>query len=130
MVGQLYRDDDHRRDAGFGLFYAGINLGAFLGGLLMVWLGKGYSWRIAFALVGVVMIISLINFVYRRKAMGPIGLSPLHPDLPASKRKGYEVAVYIGSLLVLPLIFKPPQTSMSSEPRSIRARGFCWKASL
>ena len=32
MVGQLYKDDDHRRDAGFGLFYAGINLGALLGG--------------------------------------------------------------------------------------------------
>ncbi len=106
MVGQLYHDGDERRDAGFGLFYAGINLGAFLGGLLMVWIGKGYSWRVAFALVGVVMIISLINFAIRRKDFGPIGLSPLHPDLPASKRKGYEIAVYIGSLLTLPLIYK------------------------
>lgn len=106
MVGQLYHDGDHRRDAGFGLFYAGINLGAFLGGLLMVWVGKAYSWRLAFALVGVVMVISLVNFFLRRKALGPIGLSPLHPDMPAKKRKGYEVAVYIGSLLVLPLIYK------------------------
>lgn len=106
MVGQLYHDSDTRRDAGFGLFYAGINLGALLGGYAMVTVGKDYSWRLAFALVGIVMIISLINFIWRRKSFGPIGLSPLHPDIPASKRRGYEIAVYIGSLLTLPLVLK------------------------
>lgn len=106
MVGQLYHDGDHRRDAGFGLFYSGINLGAFLGGLLMVWIGKEHSWRWAFALVGIVMIIGLVNFLVRRRSLGPIGLSPLHPDVPASKRRIYEIAVYIGSLLTLPLILK------------------------
>jgi POT family proton-dependent oligopeptide transporter len=69
----------------------GINIGAFLGGLLMVWVGKSYSWRAAFALVGVVMIISLINFAMRKKSFGPIGLSPLSPDMPASKRKACGV---------------------------------------
>ena len=39
MVGQLYKDGDPRRDAGFSLFYSGINLGAFLGGIIMVWVG-------------------------------------------------------------------------------------------
>ncbi|HRH39089.1 MAG TPA: oligopeptide:H+ symporter, partial [Flavobacteriales bacterium] len=72
----------------------------------MVWIGKGYSWRLAFALVGIVMIISLVNFAWRRRQFGPIGLSPLHPDMPASKRRGYEIAVYIGSLITLPAIFK------------------------
>jgi len=104
MVGQLYHTDDHRRDAGFGLFYMGINIGAFLGGLLMVWVGKEYSWRAAFALVGVVMIISLINFALRRRSFGPIGLSPLHADLPASRRRIYEWGTYAGSLAVIPLI--------------------------
>ncbi|HNU55407.1 MAG TPA: peptide MFS transporter [Flavobacteriales bacterium] len=104
MVGQLYHEGDARRDAGFGLFYMGINVGAFLGGLLMVWVGKSYSWRAAFALVGVVMIISLINFAWRRKTFGPIGLSPLHPDMPAGKRKLYEWGTYLGSLAVIPLI--------------------------
>lgn len=104
MVGQLYHEGDARRDAGFGLFYMGINIGAFLGGLLMVWVGKSYSWRAAFALVGVVMIISLINFAMRKKSFGPIGLSPLSPDMPASKRKALEWGTYIGSLAVIPLI--------------------------
>jgi len=104
MVGQLYHDGDARRDAGFGLFYMGINIGAFLGGLLMVWVGKSYSWRAAFALVGVVMIISLINFAMRKKSFGPIGLSPLSADMPASKRKALEWGTYAGSLAVIPLI--------------------------
>ena len=106
MVGQLYNDGDARRDAGFSLFYAGINLGAFLGGMLMVWVGKNYSWRWAFALVGIVMIISLINFLFRRSSLGPIGLSPLHPDMPVNKRRVYEWGTYIGSLLAIPLIYK------------------------
>ncbi|MEO8067638.1 MAG: peptide MFS transporter [Flavobacteriales bacterium] len=104
MVGQLYHDSDKRRDAGFGLFYAGINLGALLGGILMVWVGKYYSWRLAFALVGIVMIISLLNFLWRKASFGPIGLSPLHPDMPKARRRFYEIATYIGSLVAIPLI--------------------------
>jgi len=104
MVGQLYHESDNRRDAGFGLFYAGINLGALLGGILMVWVGKHYSWRLAFALVGIVMIISLINFLFRRASFGPIGLSPLHPDMPKSRRRLLELGTYIGSLIAIPFI--------------------------
>ena len=48
MVGALYKDNDDRRDAGFGLFYTGINVGALLGGFLCVWVGKSYSWNLAF----------------------------------------------------------------------------------
>src|SRR3989337_3603133 len=61
MVGGLYKEGDTRREAGFSLFYAGINLGALLGGILMIWVGKYHSWNLAFALVGIVMCISLIT---------------------------------------------------------------------
>lgn len=104
MVGQLYRTDDSRRDAGFSLFYAGINVGALLGGIVMIAVGKYVSWNLAFALVAVVMTISLVNFALTRKSMGPIGLSPLPADMPASKRKLYEIATYVGSLIAIPFI--------------------------
>lgn len=104
MVGFLYKEGDPRRDAGFGLFYSGINIGALLGGILMVWIGKDYSWGLAFALAGIVMIISLCTFVFTQKKLGPIGISPLHPGMPVTKRKAYEIAVYAGSLISLPLI--------------------------
>ena len=105
MVGQLYHENDTRRDAGFGLFYSGINIGAFLGGVLMVYIGKFHSWPMAFGLVAVVMTISLITFAFTRKGLGPIGLSPL-AHLPKMKATQREAAVYVGSLLSIPLILK------------------------
>lgn len=104
MVGQLYKEGDARRDAGFSLFYSGINIGALLGGVLMVYVGKYYSWNLAFALVGVVMTVALIIFVLTRSQLGPIGLSPLSPEIPLNRRKAYEIATYIGSLASIPLI--------------------------
>ena len=106
MVGSLYHEDDGRRDAGFGLFYAGINAGAFFGGLLMVWVGKEHSWSMAFALVGIAMSISLVWFAFTRKNLGPIGLSPLPATMPVGRKRLLEIAVYVGSLLSIPLIMK------------------------
>lgn len=117
MVGELYRSDDSRRDAGFSLFYAGINLGAFLGGYLCVAIGKGYMlssfieeglrWNVAFSLAAFGMIISLINFSFTQRQLGPIGLQPGHPDaIVKSKQlpKWVEYMVYVGTLLMIPVI--------------------------
>ncbi|MBK8701577.1 MAG: peptide MFS transporter [Saprospiraceae bacterium] len=113
MVGSLYREGDPRRDAGFSLFYAGINIGALLGGYLCVATGKGelfgsmipahLTWNVAFGFAAVVMVISLLTFLFTQREMGSIGLSPLlHMD--NTKRKTIEYGTYVGSLLVIPLI--------------------------
>lgn len=104
MVGSLYKPGDPRRDAGFGLFYSGINIGALFGGALCVWLGKHYSWNLAFSLAGIVMSLSLLIFIFTKRTLGPIGLSPLAGNVPASKIKVYDIAVYAGSLLIIPPI--------------------------
>ena len=117
MVGELYKDGDNRRDAGFSLFYAGINLGAFLGGYICVAIGKGYMlssiideahrWNVAFGLAAVGMLISLINFHFTKHELGPIGLQPGHPDAIVKSKalpKWAEYAVYIGTLLLIPVI--------------------------
>ncbi len=104
MVGQLYQEGDRRRDAGFSLFYAGINLGATLGGIVMTAVGLSYSWSLAFALVGVVMLISLLTFSLTKHTMGPIGLSPLTNSPVESNRRILEWATYAGSLAIIPLI--------------------------
>ena len=103
MVGALYKEGDYRRDAGFGLFYTGINLGAFLGGILCVYIGKFHSWNIAFSLAGFVMAIGLITFIFTKKSMGPIGNSPLLA-LPESRRKMWEIVVYVGSFICIPAV--------------------------
>lgn len=104
MVGDLYKEGDSRRDAGFGLFYAGINIGGFLGGFLCVWLGKYYSWSYAFLAAAIVMVCGLVTFIVTRKHLGPIGDSPLL-NLDEGDRKKREIMVYAGSLLSIPLIF-------------------------
>ena len=106
MVGELYREGDSRRDAGFGLFYSGINIGALLGGAVCVYLGTSpdYGWSYAFLSAAVVMVIGLITFIFTKKTLGPIGDSPLLHIEP-KKRTVKEIAVYIGSLISIPLIF-------------------------
>lgn len=117
MVGQLYKPNDSRADAGFSLFYAGINLGALLGGYFCIAIGKGemfaniisegLRWNIAFGLAAVVMVISLINFVFTQRSLGSIGLQPGHPQneiKSAPIPKWQEYGVYILSLIFVPII--------------------------
>ena len=104
MVGSLYKTGDGRRDAGFSLFYSGINVGALLGGYACIAIGKNYSWNLAFGLAAIVMTISLLTFIFTQRKLGPIGLSPFNKD--NKKKKWYEYAVYLGSLLIIPVIMK------------------------
>jgi POT family proton-dependent oligopeptide transporter len=103
MVGALYKTNDTRRDAGFSLFYSGINVGALLGGYACVYIGKSYSWNLAFGLAGIVMVISLVTFVFTQKSLSTIGISPLL-SIEKSKRKLYEYLTYAGTILAIPLI--------------------------
>ncbi len=117
MVGQLYKPNDSRADAGFSLFYAGINLGALLGGYFCIAIGKGEilanvisegsRWNIAFGLAAIVMMVSLINFVFTQKRLGSIGLQPGHPlnEIKSSPiPKWQEYGVYVLSLIFVPII--------------------------
>lgn len=95
MVGQLYKPNDSRADAGFSLFYAGINLGALLGGYLCIAIGKGelfgsiisegIRWNVAFGLAAIVMVISLVNFIFTQRSLGTIGLEPEAAQLITKK---------------------------------------------
>ncbi len=104
MVGELYDEKDPRRDAGYGMFYAGINIGGLLGGALCIYLGKYHSWTLCFLAAAVVMIIGLLTFLFTKKNLGPIGNSPLL-DMDSGKRRIREIAVYALSILSIPLIF-------------------------
>ncbi|MFI9625222.1 peptide MFS transporter [Streptomyces sp. NPDC052042] len=67
MVGKLYRTDDERRDAGFALYYMGINIGAFLGPLVTGWLGDHASWHWGFSAAALGMTLGLIQYVLGRR---------------------------------------------------------------
>lgn len=104
MVGELYHEKDNRRDAGYGLFYAGINVGGLLGGAMCIYLGKYYSWHLCFLSAALVMMFGLGTFIFTKKHLGPIGNSPLL-HLKKSKQQLSEIAVYAGSIVCIPLIY-------------------------
>jgi POT family proton-dependent oligopeptide transporter len=113
MVGQLYKENDVRQDAGFSLFYAGVNFGALIGGYICIAVAEGslwsgfvpehLRWNFAFGFAAIVMVVSLLTFTQTQKSLGAIGHSPLL-HLDKSKRRIIELATYIGSLAVIPAI--------------------------
>lgn len=113
IVGNLYKPGDSRTDAGFSLFYAGVNLGALLGGYLCIAIGKGalfqsyipsnLSWNVAFGISAIFMVVSLVTFEWTKKSLGLIGISPLLKYEP-KKRKTFEFITYLSSLALIPII--------------------------
>jgi POT family proton-dependent oligopeptide transporter len=71
MVGSLYSPEDARRDAGFSLFYMGINVGAMIAPLVCGYLGQKVDWHIGFASAGFGMLAGLTQYVLGRKALAP-----------------------------------------------------------
>ncbi|WP_405489968.1 peptide MFS transporter [Streptomyces sp. NBC_00096] len=67
MVGKLYKTDDQRRDAGFALYYMGINIGAFAGPLITSWLGEHEGWHWGFSAAAVGMTAGLVQYVAGRR---------------------------------------------------------------
>lgn len=83
VVGELYGQHDPRRDAGFSIFYMGINVGALLGPLVCGTLAQDarFGWHYGFAAAGVGMLFGVIQFHMTRKYLGTAGLEPSHdPD--------------------------------------------------
>lgn len=76
MVGSLYSKDDQRRDAGFSIFYMGINVGAFLSPLVCGYIGEKINWHWGFASAGVGMTLGVIQYILGSKYLGDIGLTP------------------------------------------------------
>ncbi len=74
IVGELYPEGGARRDAGFSVFYMGINLGAFLGPLVTGYLGEGYQWHWGFAAAGVGMVLGLVQYRLGAGYLGDAGL--------------------------------------------------------
>lgn len=77
LVGELYEDGDHRRDAAFTIFYMGINLGAFLAPITVGILGEQVNWHYGFILAGCGMLIGLtLQLTLANKYLGDIGVVP------------------------------------------------------
>jgi POT family proton-dependent oligopeptide transporter len=98
IVGDLYPEGGARRDAGFSIFYMGINTGSFFGQLITGYLGEKVGWHLGFGAAGVGMFFGLMWFAFSaRRTLGDIGTSPTrHPDPAVQARQERQVKLITG----------------------------------
>jgi POT family proton-dependent oligopeptide transporter len=104
MVGDLYPEGGARRDAGFSVFYSGINLGAFAGPIICGLLGEKVNWHAGFGAAGVGMVLGLIQYQLGSEYLGTAGLrlGALPEEDRRSRRQlavGLSTAAGIGVIL-------------------------------
>jgi proton-dependent oligopeptide transporter, POT family len=100
IVGDLYPEGGSRRDAGFSIFYMGINVGALVAPLVTGYLGENVGWHYGFGAAGVGMVIGLITYRLRAAAtLGSIGVAPSTTD-PREHRKVRLVTMTALAVLV------------------------------
>jgi POT family proton-dependent oligopeptide transporter len=110
MVGELYAPDDSRRDAGFTIFFMGINVGSFLAPLVCGYLGQRIGWRYGFGAAGVGIVLGLLVYLWgRERYLSGIGYpSPLvlrqeKKSIPASPKDRQRIlAVLLILVLTIP----------------------------
>ena len=104
LVGTLYGAEDKRRDAGFSIYYMGINLGAFIAPLICGYLGEQINWHYGFAAAGVGMVAGLIQYVMGGKYLGQGGLGPAVAT-PAEASKNWRIGTIVSlALLAVALV--------------------------
>jgi POT family proton-dependent oligopeptide transporter len=91
LVAELYPEGGGRRDAGFTIFYMGINLGAFIGPLVAGWLALKYGWRVGFLAAAIGMPLGLAQFWLSRSLLRGAGDAPHRPDGGAGLRRDWMV---------------------------------------
>lgn len=99
MVGKLYRTEDERRDAGFALYYMGINVGAFLGPLITGWLGDHAGWHWGFSAAAFGMTLGLIQYVAGRRHLAGRKRAAEYALAPGPMRRAILLIV-VGAVVV------------------------------
>ena len=103
MVGDLYPEGGARRDAGYSIYYMGINLGATLGPLICGYLGQNINWHYGFLAAGIGMVAGLIQYHFGQKSLGDAGLPP---EVAPQERKSSwkKLQIVVGGTLGLSIL--------------------------
>lgn len=107
IVGDLYPEGGARRDAGFSIFYMGINIGAFTGQMIVGYLGESVDWHYGFGAAAIGMFLGLV--MYRRtqkKYLGEIGVKPKAKEDPqeSTSKGGSHTLVGLGLVALLAVV--------------------------
>ena len=103
MVADLYPEGGNRRDAGFSIFYSGINVGAMIGPLVCGFLGEKVNWHLGFGAAGVGMVLGLVQYRLGGKYLGQAGLrvgDDVPGARPAIRRLAMGVVAVFGAIVL------------------------------
>ena len=103
IVADLYPEGGARRDAGFSVFYMGINVGALAGPLVCGTLGENVNWHLGFSAAGVGMALGIVQYVWGWRYLGDVGLLRAASDEWASAQRTFlsGTALVVGLVIVL-----------------------------
>ncbi len=122
MVGELYpADATARRDAGFSIFYMGINIGAFLAPLIVGGLGENVNWHLGFGAAGVGMILGLLQYVMGGKHLGDAGLAPdaTEAERSANMRKLIIGLIAFAAFIAVLLLLRVPVETIAGAGTAV-----------
>jgi len=143
LVGKLYTPDDVRRDAGYSIYYMGINTGALIAPIITGWLAQGdsfkrvlasagiaveTSWHWGFGAAAVGMFFGLVQYTLGSKHLSPDGLYPVRPSDPAAAAKVDRQVRLVGMVtagLALTLVVLVLSGLVGFDPEAI-SRNFKW----
>ncbi|KKB39811.1 peptide MFS transporter [Bacillus thermotolerans] len=101
MVGDLYADEDPRRDSGFSIFYMGINAGALIAPLIVGTVGQEYNFHLGFSLAAIGMFLGLVLFIVtKKKSLGLAGTYVPNP-LTGEEKKKTLTRIGLGILVIV-----------------------------
>jgi POT family proton-dependent oligopeptide transporter len=108
IVGGLYpASEQTKRDAGFSLFYMGINLGAFIAPLITGYIGEQIAWNYGFGVAGLGMALGLVQYKLTEKHLGDVGLEPAKLDDPmkqAKRDKNIKTVLWIFIIVLVAIL--------------------------
>ncbi|MER5334265.1 peptide MFS transporter [Micromonospora sp. NPDC002717] len=104
MVGDLYDRDSPRRDAGFSIFYMGINIGGFAAPLVTGFLGEKVNWHLGFGAAAIGMTFGVLQYVLGRHNLGDAGARPADPLLGADRRRALTRVGAVAALVALAVV--------------------------
>lgn len=76
IVGKMYPPQSDKKDGAYTIFYMGVNSGAFIGTLLVGWIGETFSWSWGFGLAGIFMLFGLLQFYFAKSIFGKEASTP------------------------------------------------------
>lgn len=105
VVGEIYAENDDRRDAGFSIFYMGINMGAFIAPLIVGTVGMNISFHLGFSIAAVGMFLGLVVFMLtKKKNLGLAGTVVANPLTPSEKSRTIKV-FSIGAIAIAAIVY-------------------------